>query len=78
MKPSGAWETQPTLTVDGEEVMSAAKNPTATAKDYIEKLKELKASKATGLSGGTSEFDQAIDALFEASKIDPLRAMTHP
>jgi hypothetical protein len=42
LKSSGDWDTQPTLTVDGEEIMSSAKTPKATPADYIQKLKELK------------------------------------
>jgi hypothetical protein len=76
LKSSGDWETQPTLTVDGEEVMSATKNPKATPADYIKKLKELKDSNATGLSGDTSEFDKAIDAFYTASKADPLSPLS--
>jgi hypothetical protein len=76
LKSSGDWDTQPTLTVDGEEIMSSAKTPKATPADYIKKLKELKDSNATGLSGDTSEFDKAIDAFYTASKADPLSPLS--
>jgi hypothetical protein len=78
MNPNGKWKEQPTLTVDNEEVLSPAKDPTATPEDYMAKLRELKALKATSLSGDTSDFDKAIDSLHEASNIDPMRAMTFP
>ena len=72
MNPDKSWKEQPHLLVDGQDVLSPTSNPKATPEDYIAKLKELKAADATSTMGRSTDFNEAIDALSNASKITPL------
>lgn len=72
MNPDKSWKEQPHLLVDGQDVLSPTSNPKATPEDYIAKLKELKASNATSTMGRSTDFNEAIDAFSNASKITPL------
>ena len=72
MNPDKSWKEQPHLLVDGKDVLSPNTNPNATPEDYITKLKELKAANATSTMGSNTDFNEAIDAFSNASKITPL------
>jgi len=72
MNSDKSWKEQPHLLVDGKDVLSPNTNPNATPEDYITKLKELKAANATSTMGSNTDFNEAIDALSNASKITPL------
>ena len=72
MNSDKSWKEQPHLLVDGKDVLSPNTNPNATPEDYITKLKELKAANATSTMGSNTDFNEAIDAFSNASKITPL------
>jgi hypothetical protein len=72
MNPDKSWKEQPHLLVDGQDILSPNSTPNATPEDYIAKLKELKAANAKSTMGRKTDFNEAIDALSNASKITPL------
>lgn len=72
MNSDKSWKEQPHLLVDGKDVLSPNTNPNATPEDYITKLKELKAANASSTMGSNTDFNEAIDAFSNASKITPL------